>query len=122
MQEVAVEIIQEILKGRIRNKEELQKLKRRLCRCHHLPRFPSDVEILSYASEEEKPIVVKVLRKRPTRTLSGVAIVAVMAKPMKCPGKCLYCPTNLPTAPKAYIESPDILEVVHWRGACYTKG
>ncbi len=110
LQQVAKAIIREVLKGRVGNKEELQKLKRRLCRRYHLPRFPSDVEILSFATEEEKRVVVKVLRKKPTRTLSGVAIVAVMAKPMKCPGQCIYCPTNLPTAPKAYVgEEPATL-------------
>ncbi|MFX1475391.1 MAG: hypothetical protein ACFFCO_07950 [Promethearchaeota archaeon] len=100
MQQVAKEIIREVLKGRVGSKEDLQKLKRTLCRRYRLPRFPSDIEILSFATEEERPLVVKVLRKKPTRTLSGVAIVAVMAKPMKCPGQCIYYPSNLPTAPK----------------------
>jgi elongator complex protein 3 len=110
LQQVAKEIIREVMKGHVRSKEDLQKLKRLLCRRYHLPRFPSDVEILSFATEEEKPVIVKVLRKKPTRTLSGVAIVAVMAKPMKCPGRCIYCPTNLPTSPKAYTgEEPATL-------------
>ena len=98
------------MKGRVSSKEELQKIKRRLCRRYHLPRFPSDVEILSYASEKEKRIVTTVLRKKPTRTLSGVAIVAVMAKPMECPGQCVFCPTHIPTAPKSYVgEEPATL-------------
>ncbi len=110
LQHVAKEIIREVLEGRISSKEDLQKLKRRLCRRYHLPRFPSDVEILSFATEEEKRVIAKVLRKKPTRTLSGVAIVAVMAKPMKCPGRCIYCPSNLPTSPKAYTgEEPATL-------------
>jgi elongator complex protein 3 len=110
LQQVAREIIREVLKGRIGSKAALQKLKRKLCRRYHLPRFPSDVEILSFATEEEKRVVAKVLRKKPTRTLSGVAIVAVMSKPMSCPGQCIYCPSNLPTAPKAYVgEEPATL-------------
>jgi elongator complex protein 3 len=110
LQRVAEEIIQAALKGEIRNKDDLQKLKRRLCRKYHLSRFPSDVEILSFATESEKQQIQSVLRKKPTRTLSGVAIVAVMTKPMECPGQCLYCPTNIPTAPKAYVgEEPATL-------------
>jgi elongator complex protein 3 len=33
-----------------------------------------------------------------------------MTKPMECPGQCIYCPTNIPTAPKAYVgEEPATL-------------
>jgi len=110
LERVAHEIIGASLEGRVQSKEELQRLKRRLCRRYHLPRFPSDVEILSFATEEEKRKVKGVLRKKPTRTLSGVAVVAVMTTPMPCPGQCIYCPTNFPTAPKAYIgEEPATL-------------
>jgi elongator complex protein 3 len=36
------------------------------------------------------------LRSKPTRSLSGVAVVAVMTKPEKCPhGKCTFCPGGL---------------------------
>lgn len=110
LQRVAEEIIHAVLDGRIRSKEDLQRIKRRLCRRYHLSRFPSDVEILSFASDEQRHQIRKVLRKKPTRTLSGVAIVAVMTKPMNCPGECIYCPTNIPTAPKAYVgEEPATL-------------
>jgi len=110
LQRVAEEIIHAVLDGRIRNKMDLQRIKRRLCRRYHLSRFPSDVEILSFASDEQRRQIGDVLRKKPTRTLSGVAIVAVMTKPMACPGNCIYCPTNIPTAPKAYVgEEPATL-------------
>ena len=47
--------------------------------------------------------------KKISRTISGVAPVAVMAKPFPCPGKCVYCPTS-PEAPKSYtVESPAVL-------------
>ncbi|MEM2272764.1 MAG: tRNA uridine(34) 5-carboxymethylaminomethyl modification radical SAM/GNAT enzyme Elp3, partial [Candidatus Bathyarchaeia archaeon] len=43
---------------------------------------------------EEKTILLKVLRKKSVRTVSGVTIVAVMAKPWPCPQRepCAYCP------------------------------
>lgn len=43
--------------------------------------------------------------KKVTRVLSGVATVAVMAKPYKCPhGKCIYCPGGLEYGtPQSYI-------------------
>jgi elongator complex protein 3 len=44
-----------------------------------------------------------------TRTISGVTPVAVMGKPIGCPGQCIYCPT-FPDAPKSYTpESPAVL-------------
>jgi elongator complex protein 3 len=50
-----------------------------------------------------------VVVKKASRTISGVTPVAVMAKPFRCPGKCVYCPTS-PQAPKSYtVESPAVL-------------
>lgn len=110
LQHVAEEILQAALQGRIRTKADLQRWKRILSRKYKLTRFPSDVEILRYASDEEKLKVSSLLRKKPTRTLSGVVVVAVMTEPMACPGECIYCPTNIPTAPKAYVgEEPATL-------------
>ena len=110
MHRVAQEILQAVLAGQIESKRDLQRLKRKLCRQYKLSRFPSDVEILGYATDEEKQMVNAVLRKKPTRSLSGVVIVAVMTEPMTCPGQCIYCPTNIPTAPKAYVgEEPAAL-------------
>lgn len=103
LERVAEEILQAALEGKVRTKDDLQRLKRKLCRQHNLSRFPSDVEILSYATDEEKTKVSAIFRKKPTRTLSGVVVVAVMIEPMECPGQCIYCPTNIPTAPKAYV-------------------
>lgn len=43
--------------------------------------------------------------KKITRVLSGVATVAVMAKPYRCPhGKCIYCPGGLEyNTPQSYV-------------------
>jgi elongator complex protein 3 len=47
--------------------------------------------------------------KKISRTISGVTPVAVMGKPVGCPGQCIYCPT-FPDAPKSYTpESPAVL-------------
>ena len=43
------------------------------------------------------------------RTISGVTPLAVMTRPMRCPGQCLYCPTYS-DAPQSYTpESPAVL-------------
>ncbi len=47
--------------------------------------------------------------KKLARTISGVTPVAVMARPMGCPGQCIYCPTYAAT-PRSYTpESPAVL-------------
>jgi elongator complex protein 3 len=32
------------------------------------------------------------LKRRITRSISGVSVIAIMTKPLPCPGKCVYCP------------------------------
>jgi len=47
--------------------------------------------------------------KKFTRTISGVTPVAVMTRPMECPGHCIYCPTYS-SIPQSYTpESPVVL-------------
>jgi elongator complex protein 3 len=42
------------------------------------------------------------LRKKPVRTLSGVATVTVLTKPFPCPGRCIFCPNDV-RMPKSYL-------------------
>ncbi len=42
------------------------------------------------------------LRMKPVRTLSGVAPVTVLTKPYPCPGKCIFCPSDV-RMPKSYL-------------------
>ncbi len=46
----------------------------------------------------------RVLRVKDVRTDSGVAPITVLTKPYPCPGKCVYCPTEV-RMPKSYISS-----------------
>ena len=50
-------------------------------------------------SEDE---FVASLRLRPVRSLSGVTPVTVLTKPYPCPGKCIFCPTDV-RMPKSYL-------------------
>lgn len=103
-------IISEIMEGNIKNKKELEKAKHKACRDYKLPKFMSNSIILEYASPEERKKIAGIVMKKPTRTISGVAIVAVMCKPHKCPhGRCLYCPES-DIAPPSYTgEEPAAL-------------
>jgi elongator complex protein 3 len=42
------------------------------------------------------------LRMKPVRTLSGVAPVTVLTKPYPCPGRCIFCPSDV-RMPKSYL-------------------
>ena len=110
MEKACRTIINDILKGKISTRRELEVEKRQLCRDLKLSRFMSNADILEYAKPEEKEIVSGILKKKPTRTMSGVAIVAVMCHPHKCPhGRCFYCPES-DIAPPSYTgEEPAAL-------------
>ena len=103
-------IIDDIIEGKISTRRDLEVRKRQLCRELKLERFISNADILECATAEEKELVSDTLKKKPTRTKSGVAIVAVMCHPHKCPhGRCLYCPES-DIAPPSYTgEEPAAL-------------
>lgn len=91
--EIYQEIISEILDKKPVTKNEIHKIKLGLCRKYNLDRVPSDADILSNVDEEFYSFLEPVLRMKPVRTISGVAVVAVMTSPENCPhGKCVYCP------------------------------
>ncbi|MDD1672792.1 MAG: tRNA uridine(34) 5-carboxymethylaminomethyl modification radical SAM/GNAT enzyme Elp3 [Methanomicrobiales archaeon] len=72
---------------------DLQQLKLEVCREYQIARIPKNSEIFAAAKSEERGALREILRLKPTRTLSGVAPVAVMTSPFPCPhGKCLPCP------------------------------
>ncbi len=48
--------------------------------------------------------VLRRLRLKPTRTLSGVAPVTVLTKPYPCPGQCIFCPDDV-RMPKSYLSN-----------------
>lgn len=103
-------IINEILDGNIETKEELEKAKLKVCREFKLEKFMSNSMILANATPEERLKIAPVIKKKPTRTISGVAVVAVMCRPHKCPhGRCLYCPESSKAPPSYTGEEPAAL-------------
>jgi elongator complex protein 3 len=48
------------------------------------------------------PALLERIRMKPVRTLSGVTTVTVLTKPYPCPGKCIFCPTDM-RMPKSYL-------------------
>ncbi len=53
------------------------------------------------SDSEERRLIAK-LRMKPVRTLSGVAPVTVLTRPHPCPGRCIFCPSDV-RMPKSYL-------------------
>ncbi len=101
---VCQEILKEILEGTIKNKRDLYHLKTRICKKYKFSRLPRNGDILEIATEDEREEILSLLKTKRVRTISGIVVVAVMAKPYPCPhGKCLYCPGGPDVgAPQSY--------------------
>jgi hypothetical protein len=68
------------------------------CAALKVQRTPKQVDILAAVPQRHRKMVLPVVRTKPVRSSSGVAIVAVMSKPHVCPhvhhtgNVCVYCP------------------------------
>ena len=92
MESIYREILKEIIEKGIATKVELEQIKLKYCKKYRLSEIPTDADILSVATEAERWKILNLLRKKPVRTVSGIAVVAIMTEPRSCPhGKCAYC-------------------------------
>jgi elongator complex protein 3 len=110
--------IRELLKLKIKSRDELTAVKRNLAK-----KFGIDILLNSEISKEYRKLVAskkikvnlsleKILRKRTIRTMSGIAPVAVLTKPYPCPGKCAYCPTEK-DVPQSYLSNePAVMRAI----------
>lgn len=68
--------------------------------------------LLQTGKISENRSFARLLRKRAVRTLSGVAPVAVLTKPLGCPGRCVFCPTE-ENVPKSYLSNePAVMRAI----------
>lgn len=61
---------------------------------YHLERTTSNSELIHLLEPVERVKLLQLLRRKTTRTISGVTVIAAMTKPHKCPQDepCAYCP------------------------------
>jgi elongator complex protein 3 len=71
---------------------------------HNLYFIKAYNDLVSEGVINENQNLLRFIQKRSVRTLSGVAPVTVMTKPYPCPGRCIYCPTDV-RMPKSYLPS-----------------
>src|SRR5882724_7240486 len=80
------DIIKELLIGINSGKDvNLTKLKCQISHKYGLESQPRLVDIISCIPHEYKQELLPKLRAKPIRTASGIAVVAVMCKPHRCP-------------------------------------
>ncbi|KAL9654089.1 hypothetical protein ABK040_011633 [Willaertia magna] len=93
------EIVKEILTAYEKGETVvLSKVKSRISRKYKIKNGPKLVEVIAAIPEEHKSKLLPFLKAKPIRTASGIAVVAVMCKPHRCPhiamtgNICVYCP------------------------------
>ncbi len=99
------DLVEKIQRGEIANHGQLEREKILVSKKYSLSNVVKNADIIPYADPE----LIKFLRTKPVRTLSGVANISVMwlgervdGKPYSCPFKCIYCAQGN-NAPKSYI-------------------
>jgi len=102
--ELSLRIIFAIKDGTVKDREDIQRMKIRLCDELGLADVPPNSSILKEVCPEDRKLLEPFLIKKPMRTMSGVAVVAVMTSPHPCPhGKCAYCPGGVDAgSPQSY--------------------
>jgi len=99
----ALTVIEEISQEKINSIRDLEIRQFEFCKELNLNSVPARPFILSFVKNPTKKMM-KILSIKPTRSLSGVQIIAVMLPPFDCPGECTYCPSQFENkiAPKSY--------------------
>jgi elongator complex protein 3 len=88
------EIIESLMRIPSPSYYDVNHTKTRVAAKYKLGKVPSNAEIIRLLKTEEKRRLLSLLRRKITRTISGVTVIAVMTKPYPCPQSepCAYCP------------------------------
>ena len=95
------EIIEALKEEKELNEKKVDKIIKSFCKKHGLTEMPTKIELLTACTQEERKKLKSFLRTKPSRTISGVSVITVVAKPAPCPGTCIYCPRGV-NAPQSY--------------------
>ncbi|XP_040822387.1 elongator complex protein 3 isoform X1 [Ochotona princeps] len=93
------DVIKQLIEAHEQGKDiDLNKVKTKTAAKHGLSAQPRLVDIIAAVPPQYRKILVPKLKAKPIRTASGIAVVAVMCKPHRCPhisftgNICVYCP------------------------------
>ena len=79
------EISQNLLTIDAPTKNQVKTQIKRICTKYSLERIPRNSEILATVSGDDYSRLQRILIKKPVKTTSGVAVIALMPKPYGCP-------------------------------------
>ena len=86
-------VLTDVLDNPPSTSKDLKKIRRDASREFKMKAPPGDAQLFLMLDDDMKIKLGQFLRRKPTRTLSGVAPVAIMTSPSYCPhGTCTYCP------------------------------
>jgi len=78
-------------------------------------------QMVASGKMEPDAALLERIRMKPMRTLSGVTTVTVLTKPYPCPGKCIFCPTDV-RMPKSYLpDEPGAMRALEHRFDPFTQ-
>ncbi|XP_045630072.1 elongator complex protein 3 isoform X1 [Ursus americanus] len=93
------DVIKQLIEAHEQGKDiDLNKVKTRTAAKYGLSAQPRLVDIIAAVPPQYRKVLVPKLKAKPIRTASGIAVVAVMCKPHRCPhisftgNICIYCP------------------------------
>ncbi|XP_065764325.1 elongator complex protein 3 isoform X1 [Muntiacus reevesi] len=93
------DVIKQLIEAHEQGKDiDLNKAKTRTAAKYGLSAQPRLVDIIAAVPPQYRKVLVPKLKAKPIRTASGIAVVAVMCKPHRCPhisftgNICVYCP------------------------------
>ncbi len=90
------EISQNLLAIASPTSKDVKREVKRICVKYSLERIPRNYEILASVSGQDFVRLQRALIRKPVKTASGVAVIALMPKPYACPhGRCTYCPGGI---------------------------
>lgn len=103
VQEKQILVVEQIIEALVDAHEkndnvDLTRLRCKIASKYQLSKLPSLVDIISGVPQKYKSILLPKLRAKPIRSASGIAVIAVMCKPHRCPhinytgNVCVYCP------------------------------
>ncbi|HUR61308.1 MAG TPA: radical SAM protein [Candidatus Thermoplasmatota archaeon] len=95
---------QSLRQGTVRVKEDLQRAKQEAAKASGVRDLPTDPDLGRLLPPDLRERFAPMLRGKPMRSQSGVAVVAVMSSAAACPhGKCSFCPGGPEVdAPQSY--------------------
>ena len=99
------EIIEDLMLIPSPTYDDVNRVKMHVAAEYKLGKVPSNAEIIRLLKAEEKSKLLPLLRRKITRTISGVSVIAIMTQPYPCPQPepCAYCPGGPPFGvPQSY--------------------